>query len=95
MAARYNRKEYEAVAEFAAPMRGPLKWDLVSYFACLFADDNPRFNRDRFFKASGYDPHASKTIDPDDLVVAADLLRLKGFGSAAEVLESYLSYLEG
>lgn len=54
-----TRKDYELIAETIATAwhgSAELKADLVNRFADRLEDENPRFNREIFFRACGINP---------------------------------------
>lgn len=60
-----TRKDYVLIAEVIATSwhgSAELKADLVNRFADRLEDENPRFNREIFFRACGIDPRFTERM---------------------------------
>lgn len=60
-----TKKDYELIAETIATAwhgSAEFKADLVNRFADRLEDENPRFNREMFFRACGIDPRFTERM---------------------------------
>ena len=67
-----TRKDYELIADTIrtdCPLSGRLR--LAEAFALKLAEDNPRFDRERFIKAATADPNRIGKLDPRDFPAPA------------------------